>query len=112
MDFVNSDLFKLIVLGVFCLVNLLLTLTKKKPSSDLIGSIYSSVVQVLPGLIASVEVPGNGQEKKLKVLESGLALMEKSLGRSLTADEKIVYATKLSTQVEAILSTPTKKEEV
>lgn len=112
MDFINSDLFKLIILGVFCVVNFFLVIFKKKPASNLIDSIYSSVLQLLPGLIAGVEVPGNGQEKKLKVLESGLAIMAKSLGRELTADEKIVYATKLSSQIEAILSTPTKKEEV
>lgn len=112
MDFIQSDLFKLIVICVFCLINLILVIAKKKPATDLLNSIFAQVIQMLPTFIETVERPGEGRMKKLEVVEAGLAMMSKKLGRSLTEDEKIVYATKLSTQIEAILSTPTKKEEV
>lgn len=112
MDFIQSDLFKLIVLGVFCIVSLILVIAKKKPATDLLGNIFAQVVQMLPTFIETVERPGEGRSKKLEVVEAGLAMMSKKLGRELTEDEKIVYATKMSTQIEMILSTPTKKEEV
>lgn len=112
MEFINSDLFKLIVLGAFCIINLILVLCKKKPASNLIEEIFSKVVAYLPGLISKVERPGEGSQKKLEVVEASLALMSKLLGRQLTEDEKIHYALKFSTQIEAILYAPTKKEEV
>lgn len=112
MDFIKSDLFKIIVLVVFCIINLVLVLSKKKPASNLIEEVFSKVIALLPGLISKVERPGNGSQKKLEVVEASLALMSKYLGRNLTEDEKIHYAIKFSNQIESILDAPTKKEEV
>ena len=51
----------------------------------------------------------SGQAKKENVLTLGLALVQKMLGRNLSADENAFWVSFLTEQLEKILSTPQKK---
>lgn len=95
---------------VLLLVSVIILIVRKPVSSSVKDSIESNLLKSLPQFIDFVECPGNGSTKLNRVIGLGLKFVISKIGRSLTDDE-IDYWTKFITDsVEAILSSPQKKE--
>ena len=85
----------------------------KKYKGDVMLIVKESLVRVLPQFINTAEALigfGNGEDKKAHVISLALSWCKNLLGRSLTEEEATSFISYTSEQVEAILSTPEKKE--
>ena len=103
--------------GVYCLtflcfvIEIVLIIIKRKPKTvDDFLLALNEVRTKLPELISKVECPGNGEVKKNKVMEIAEKALTKSISRGLSDKEFAAVRKILSDDIEAILSTPTKKE--
>lgn len=103
--------YKEVILSSVCLIlTLICILVKRKPKTiDEFYLLMDEVIVKLPSFINSVEVSGNGLDKKRKVLSSALSLLTKKLGRDLSIAESEYFVSKISNSIEMILSTPQKK---
>lgn len=91
---------------VILLLSILLWLLKKPASSSLESDIVSDLSVCLPQWMNAVEVPGDGANKKDKVISTGLRFVAKKFGRSLTDDELSIWTKRIGVLVESIGSTP------
>ena len=111
-DFCRQNL--VLIVGILTLVvEIIFVIIKRRPKTldDFIFALTEVRTEVA-NIVSYVEVPGNGQEKKAKVIDIASKLLCKLLGRELTDKEK-VYAVKLfETDIENVLSAPTKKEKI
>lgn len=93
------------------IVSVILVLIKRRPKTidDFVFALNEIRTQVSI-FCERVEVPGNGIEKKNKVIDLSLAMLSRLIGRELSGKE-IDYASKLiSSDIENVLNAPTKKE--
>lgn len=103
--------YKEVIIGVLCVfLSFIAILVKRKPKTiDDFLLIVKEVCVSLPDLINSVEMPGNGFSKKVKVENCSLVLVRKALGRELSKTEREFALKEIDSSIEAILSTPQKK---
>lgn len=106
IEFIKNH-YELIGSIILVLISFILTLVKKKPSFNLIDSIKSYVLEILPKLINQVEVPGKGSTKKNLVLK----LIAVELAKKFNFYDFASLEAWISEQLENILSTPSKKED-
>lgn len=103
-----------IIVDVFSLIAAFAVLfysRKHKLSSSIADEALLYIHRVLPDLIVSVEQLGyKGEEKKEVVISTAMDLMAKKFGRKLSSEESVYYRNDVSSAIEDILSTPTKKE--
>lgn len=106
-----KDYWTYISVVILVLFDLIVLLVKRRPKTlDDFKVIVSESLCRLPDMINYVEVPGQGAEKKAKVKTLLIGLVEKRLGRVLTKKENSLVEELSDSQIEAILTTPTKKE--
>lgn len=86
------------------IVSVVICLVKKRPCVNQIDTIKQDVLGLLPSLINSVEVPGNGAQKKSTVM----SLINKYVSHRYHIDLDLTF---VESAIEDILSTPTKKGE-
>ena len=100
------------VLTFVCfVVELILIIIKRKPQTvDDFLLALNEVRTKLPELISKVECPGNGEIKKNKVLDIAEHALTKSIGRGLSDKEFASVRKIFGDDIETILSTPQKKE--
>ena len=99
-----------IVPGLIVFFDVLLLLLKRKPQTiDDFFHAIEVVVGNLPSYINKVEVPGNGADKRLKVISLARKALLSILGRDLSVSEYRYFETTISGQIEDVLSTPQKK---
>ena len=111
LDFLKSY-GELIASGILFVMAVITLIVKRRPKTvDDFVQMIALVVEQLPTMIDSVERPGDGVLKKDEVLNAALKLAYKILGRNLTDNEINTVRKKVGDQIEAILSTPHKKEE-
>lgn len=110
IEFLKEYWFQLAT-GIFAVVEVILLIIKRRPKSlDDFKLALLDALAAVPDYVCQVEVPGNGAEKRAKVLKACVALISKKLGRSLTDSEVALVSQSIIEQVETVLSTPTKKE--
>ena len=117
MDFLQElSLREWIILGcaAFSLVfNFISALVSGKKKTNILDSVKEDLVEWLPIAINIAEVNGTtGSNKKSDVILKALSFVSNKLGRKLTGDEQVYFASFVGKQIEMILSTPQKKEEV
>lgn len=94
---------------IFYLLSLIITvviyLCKKRPSYNLLDAIKEDILEVLPSLINSVEIDGNGQRKLNAVVNMVKDYVQKKY--KIDFPEKLLAF--VVSSIEGILSTPQKK---
>ena len=86
-------------------------ITKKKKGYTFADIILGLIAEQLPLWIDLAEDSGgNGEQKKVKVLNDALNYASKTLGRKLSEEETSFIVSHTSEQIEKILGTPQKKE--
>ena len=83
--------------------------TKKNRGSNIMESVKLALMEQLPYWAVISEGLVSGEDKKNNVLQLGLALVSKMLGRNLTADENSYFVAFITEGLEKILATPQKK---
>lgn len=91
------------------IASLVITIKKKGSSSNLFDSVKAAILENLPMWAILSEGLVSGADKKNNVLQLGIALASKLLGRNLTADENAYFVSFIGEQLEKILSAPQKK---
>ena len=83
--------------------------TKKKKGYTFSDILLGLIAEQLPSMIKSAENffgAGNGEQKKVMVLNDALNFASKTLGRKLSEEEISFIVTNISKQIEAIGATP------
>lgn len=84
-----------------------------KKKTNILDSVKEDLVEWLPIAINIAEVNGTtGTNKKSDVILKSLSFVSNKLGRKLTDDEQVYFSSFVGKQLEMILSTPQKKEDV
>lgn len=92
-------------------VEIIFIFIKRKPKTiDDFLFCLNEIRVFVPDLIKQVETPGNGDVKKATVIKVCGELLEKKLGRKITEKECAVLSNLVGQDIEAVLSTPKKKE--
>ena len=87
-------------------------ITRRKKGYTFSDILLGLIAEQLPAWIKTVEDEGgNGEQKKVAVLNNALNFASKTLGRKLSEEETSFIVTQASEQIEKILSTPQKKDE-
>lgn len=104
---------KEIIWAFMLVVGLIFTIVGKIKKGTSFADIVAGLLTTeLPSWIIKAEASGEtGEKKKVTVLNCALNYASKLLGRTLSEDESAFVITKVSEQIESILSTPQKKEE-
>ena len=95
---------------VSTIVSTIIIVKNGKGKISVWDALKSVILEKIPSFIAMVEVDGQGEEKKNKVIQMALKEASESLGRSLTDDESEAIIALVSKQIELTLATPQKKE--
>lgn len=111
LDFLKSY-GELIASGILFVMAVITLIVKRRPKTiDDFVQVLSDTIEQLPKMINFVERKGFGEEKKEEVLIGSLKHVSRLLHRNLTNNEILTVRQKVGEQLEAILSTPQKKEE-
>lgn len=101
-----------IIGGIVLLLSVISMCIKQRPKTiDDFSSIVGSIVEKVAHWCASVEVPGQGVEKHNQVIDMALKEARSLLGRKLTNTEIAYIYKKVDSQIEEVLSAPSKKGE-
>lgn len=102
--------YKLIIVSICWLINLIILLLKKN-KIIVKDTIFANLLTMLPRLILEAEQNySDGQDKKLVVLSYALNWLCEMTGQGIDSI-KAQYAEKTSEAIESILATPQKKGE-
>lgn len=104
IDFIKAH-YELIGAVLLVLLSLFLQLMKKKPIINKMAEIKARILEVLPGLIDSVEVEGQGSSKKILVLKS----IQLLLAKEFKVYDFTLFEDFVSDAIENILICPQKK---
>lgn len=92
-------------------VSLVLALKRNK-GSNVFDSIKEALLENIPFWSVLSEGLATGEAKKDNVLTLGIALVDKMLGRKMSADEISYFTAFISDNLEKVLSAPQKKLEM
>lgn len=112
-DFLLKNWYYLILATVAVagfVVSLVLSLKRNK-GSNVFDSIKEALLENIPFWSVLSEGLATGEAKKDNVLTLGIALVDKMLGRKMTADEISYFTAFISDNLEKVLSAPQKKLE-
>lgn len=112
LDFIYKNWYYLLlaVLAVATFaVSLVLAIKKNKNSGNIFDSIKAALMENIPFWAVISEGLSGGDNKKNNVITLGIALVNKLLGRKLSADENDYFVAFISEQLEKVLATPQKK---
>lgn len=106
IEFLSSHYKELIVI-VICLIELILFIVKKRPSLNLEDKVDALISDILPQYINLAEVSGlKGHEKLVFVVSNVISRLK----HFISGLDEIYWAKVITDKVEAILTTPQKKE--
>ena len=110
-DFLLKNWYYLILafLAVAGFTTSLILSLKRNKNQNVFESVKEALLENLPFWAVISEGLGSGVDKKNNVLTLGIALVNKLLGRKLTADENDYFVAFISEHLEKILATPQKK---
>lgn len=101
---------ELVASVVLFVISLLTIILKKKPTTvDDFLVCVSETVNLVPTLVKSVEIPGNGVKKKTEVMVKAQEIAKRFLKRDLSASEIDILNKRVSDAIERVLEAPQKK---
>ena len=109
LDFICDNWYYLLSILIL-LLSFIISLVRKRANSNLIDSVKSSLLELLPSFISLAEVSEvPGEDKKNFVINLALDRISSLLGCKLSDADKSYWVSFISSSLESILSTPQKK---
>lgn len=103
LDFLKDN-YKLIIICVLIIINLVFSIVKKVKTCD---NVWTYIMSIIPDLINQVEAPGNGSTKLTAVISVLSTLLADHF--DMSEDKIASYVIKAQAYIEKVLSTPQKK---
>lgn len=109
LDFIVDNWYYLLSILIL-LLSFIISLVRKRANSNLVDSVKSSLLELLPSFISLAEVSEvPGEDKKNFVINLALDRISSLLGCKLSDADKSYWVSFISSSLESILSTPQKK---
>lgn len=109
LDFIIDNWYYLLSILIL-LLSFIISLVRKRANSNLVDSVKSSLLELLPSFISLAEVSEvPGEDKKNFVINLALDRISSLLGFKLSDADKSYWVSFISSSLESILSTPQKK---
>lgn len=109
LDFIVDNWYYLLSILIL-LLSFIISIIRKRANSNLIDSVKSSLLELLPSFISLAEVSEvPGEDKKNFVINLALDRISSLLGCKLSDADKSYWVSFISSSLESILSTPQKK---
>lgn len=109
LDFIIDNWYYLLSILIL-LLSFIISLVRKRANSNLVDSVKSSLLELLPSFISLAEVSEvPGADKKTFVINLALDRISSLLGCKLSDADKSYWVSYISSCLESILSTPQKK---
>ena len=109
LDFILDNWYYLLSILIL-LLSFIISLVRKRANSNLVDSVKSSLLELLPSFISLAEVSEvPGADKKTFVINLALDRISSLLGCKLSDADKSYWVSFISSSLESILSTPQKK---
>ena len=109
LDFLVDNWYYLLSILIL-LLSFIISIVRKRANSNLIDSVKSSLLELLPSFISLAEVSEvPGEDKKNFVINLALDRISSLLGCKLSDADKSYWVSFISSSLESILSTPQKK---
>lgn len=109
LDFICDNWYYLLSILIL-LLSFIISIVRKRANSNLIDSVKSSLLELLPGFISLAEISEvPGAEKKNFVIDLALDRISSLLGCKLSDADRAYWISFISSSLESILSTPQKK---
>ena len=108
-DFIVDNWYYLLSILIL-LLSFIISFVRKRANSNLVDSVKSSLLELLPSFISLAEVSEvPGEDKKNFVINLALDRISSLLGCKLSDADKSYWVSFISSSLESILSTPQKK---
>lgn len=112
IEFIKEYWFQLLTALAF-VVEIIFIFIKRKPKSiDDFKLCLNEALSCVPDLVIDFERPGEGEVKRLQVINCCISGIIHKLGRKLTEQERSLVFNSISEKIETVLCTPTKKEKI
>ena len=109
LDFIFDNWYYLLSILIL-LLSFIISIVRKRANSNLVDSVKSSLLELLPSFISLAEVSEvPGEDKKNFVINLALDRISSLLGCKLSDADKSYWVSFISSSLESILSTPQKK---
>lgn len=109
LDFICDNWYYLLSILIL-LLSFIISIVRKRANSNLVDSVKSSLLELLPSFISLAEVSEvPGEDKKNFVINLALDRISSLLGCKLSDADKSYWVSFISSSLESILSTPQKK---
>lgn len=109
LDFIVDNWYYLLSILIL-LLSFIISIVRKRANSNLVDSVKSSLLELLPSFISLAEVSEvPGEDKKNFVINLALDRISSLLGCKLSDTERAYWVSFISSSLESILSTPQKK---
>lgn len=109
LDFIVDNWYYLLSILIL-LLSFIISIVRKRANSNLVDSVKSSLLELLPSFISLAEVSEvPGEDKKNFVINLALDRISSLLGCKLSDTDRAYWVSFISSSLESILSTPQKK---
>lgn len=109
LDFIFDNWYYLLSILIL-LLSFIISLVRKRANSNLVDSVKSSLLELLPSFISLAEVSEvPGEDKKNFVINLALDRISSLLGCKLSDTDRAYWVSFIISSLESILSTPQKK---
>lgn len=109
LDFILDNWYYLLSILIL-LLSFIISIVRKRANSNLVDSVKSSLLELLPSFITLAEVSEvPGEDKKNFVINLALDRISSLLGCKLSDTDRSYWVSFISSSLESILSTPQKK---
>ncbi len=109
LDFIVDNWYYLLSILILFL-SFIISIVRKRANSNLVDSVKSSLLELLPSFISLAEVSEvPGEDKKNFVINLALDRISSLLGYKLSDADKSYWVNFITSSLESILSTPQKK---
>ena len=109
LDFIRDNWYYLLSILIL-LLSFIISIVRKRANSNLVDSVKSSLLELLPSFISLAEISEvPGEDKKNFVINLALDRISSLLGCKLSDADSSYWVSFISSSLESILSTPQKK---
>ena len=109
LDFICDNWYYLLSILIL-LLSFIISIVRKRANSNLVDSVKSSLLELLPSFISLAEISEvPGEDKKNFVINLALDRISSLLGCKLSDADKSYWVSFITSSLESILSTPQKK---
>ncbi len=109
LDFIVDNWYYLLSILIL-LLSFIISIVRKRANSNLVDSVKSSLLELLPSFISLAEVSEvPGADKKTFVINLALDRISSLMGCKLSDADRAYWVSFITSSLESILSTPQKK---